>query len=161
MVLLLLLLLPATVLHLLLLAGIPARHRVRSRMMRLPILRMLRLMLLAVIESRHLRRSSTMTALPQININPALVLLGIILQSQFPTDGLDPGFDLLHVPDAVVSLADNNVQMPLACLLRVADALLEDFFGFFDELAVQVDRVRVDAAYGVVFAENVFRGLLV
>ena len=79
----LLLLLPTTILHLrlVLLARIPARHRVRSRMMRLPILRMLRLVLLAVIEVRHLRRSTSMSALPQIDINAPLILLGIVLQS--------------------------------------------------------------------------------
>jgi hypothetical protein len=163
-----LLLLSTTILHLrlLLLARISAaRHRVRSRMMRLPILRVLRLMLLAVIEVRHLRRSTPMlsstTALPQININPALVLLGIILQSQFPTDFLDLGLDLLHVPDAVISLSHDNVQVPLARLLGVADALLQNLFGFLDELAVQVDGVGVDAADGVVFAENVLGCLLV
>jgi hypothetical protein len=135
------LLLLATILHLLLLARIPARHRVRSRVMRLPVLRMLRLVLLAVVESRHLRRSAPMptaAALPQIDVDPALVLLGVVLQSQLPAYLLDFGLDLLHVPDAVVSLAHDDVQVPLPRLLRVTDPLLEDFFGFFDELAVQV-----------------------
>jgi hypothetical protein len=163
-----LLLLPTTILHLrlLLLARIPAgsRHRVRSRMMRLPVLRVLRLMLLAVIEVRHLRRRTTMlssSALSQININPSLVLLGVILQSQFPTDLLDFGFDLLHMPNTMIPLADDNVQMPLACLLGVADALLQNLLCFFDELPVQVDGVGVDAADGVVFAENVLGRLFV
>jgi hypothetical protein len=165
---LVLLLLPTTILHLrlLLLARIPTRprHRVRRRMMRLPVLRMLRLMLLPIIEVRHLRRRTAMlstAALAQIDINPALVLLGIVLQSQFPADGLDLGLDLLHVPDAVVSLADDDVQVPLPCLLGVADALFQDLFGFLDELAVQVDGVGVDAADGVVFAENVLGRLFV
>jgi hypothetical protein len=164
---LLLLLLSTTILHLrlLLLARIPAGpgHRVRSRMMRLPILRVLRLMLLAVIEVRHLRRRTTsmLSALPQININPPLVLLGVILQSQFPADFLDFGFNLLHVPDAVVSLAHNHMQVPLPRLLRVSDALLQNLLCFFDELPVQVDGVGVDAADGVVFAENVLGCLLV
>jgi len=153
-------LLLATILHLLLLARISTRHRVRSRMMRLPILRMLRLMLLAVIESRHLR-SAVPTSLPQIDVDPALILLGIVLQSQLATNLLDLGLDLLHVPDTVVPLAHNDVQMPLARLLRVSDALFEDFFRFLDELAVQVDGVRVYAAHGVVFAENVLGGLFV
>ena len=160
---LLLLLLSTTILHLrlLLLARIPARHRVRSRMMRLSILRMLRLVLLAVVEVRHLRRRTSMPALSQIDINATLILLGVVLQSQFPADLFDLGLDLLHVPNAVVAFADDDVQMSLARLLRVADALFEDLFGFFDELAVQVDGVRVDAADGVVFAENVLRGLFV
>jgi len=160
LLLLLVVLLLPTILHLLL-ARIPARHRVRSRMMRLPVLRMLRLMLLSIIEMRHLRRLPSMPALPQININPALVVLSVVLQAQFPADSLDFGLDLLHMPDAVVSLSDDDVQVPLAGLLRVADALLEDLFGFFNELAVQVDGIRVYAADGVVFAEDVLRGLFV
>jgi hypothetical protein len=129
--------------------------------MRLPILRMLRLMLLAVIESRHLRSAVPTTSLPQIDVDPALVLLGIVLQSQLATNLLDLGLDLLHVPDTVVPLAHNDVQMPLARLLRVSDALLQNLLGFLDELAVQVDGVRVYAAHGVVFAENVLGGLFV
>jgi hypothetical protein len=159
-VLLAVLLLPAILHLLLLLARIPARHRVRSRMMRLPILRMLRLMLLAVIESRHLWRPMP-TALPQINVNPALILLSIILQPQLPTNLLNLRFNLLHMPNTMVPLPHNNVQMPLPRLLRVPDALLQDFFRFLDELAVQVDGVGVHAADGVVFAENVLGGLFV
>jgi len=156
------LLLLSTILHLLLLARIPARHRVRSRVMRLPVLRMLRLVLLAVVESRHLRRAvPTAAAWPQIDVDPALVLLGVVLQSQLLAYLLDFGLDLLHVPDAVVSLAHNDVQMPLPRLLRVTDPFLEDFLGFFDELAVQVDRVRIDAADGVVFPKDVLGGLFV
>jgi hypothetical protein len=160
-VLLAVLLLPAILHLLLLLARIPARHRVRSRMMRLPILRMLRLMLLPVIESRHLRRPMPTTALPQININPALILLSIILQPQLPTNLLNFRFNLLHMPNTMIPLPHNNVQMPLPRLLRVPDALLQYLLCFLDELAVQVDGVGVDAADGVVFAENVLRGLFV
>jgi len=49
----------------------------------------------------------------------------------------------------------------LTILLGVPNALLEDFLGLFDELAVQVDGVTVDFAHGVVFAEDELGGLLV
>jgi hypothetical protein len=159
-VLLAVLLLP-TVLHLLLLARIPARHRVRSSVMRLPILRMLRLMLLPVIESRHLRRPMPTTSLPQVDVDSALILLSIILQPQLPTNLLNFRLDLLHMPNTMIPFTHNNVQMPLPRLLRVPDALLQYLLCFLDELAVQVDGVGVDAADGVVFAENVLRGLFV
>lgn len=128
--------------------------------MRLPILRMLRLMLFPVIESRHLRRAMLSTT-PQINVNPPLVLLGIILQPQLATNRLNPRLDLLHMPDRMVPLADNDVQMALPGLLRVADPLLQDLLCFFNKLPVQVDGVRVDAADGVVLAENVLGSLFV
>jgi len=160
LVVLLLLLLPTTIVHLLL-SRIPARHRVRRGMMRLPILRMLRLMLLAVIERRHLRRTMPAAALSQINVNPPLVLLRVELQPQLPAHSFHPRLDLLHMPGTVVALANDDVQMRLPRLLGVADALLEDLLGLLDELAVQVDGVGVDAADGVVFAENVLGRLFV
>ena len=65
------------------------------------------------------------------------------------------------MPGTVVALANDDVQMRLPGLLGVADALLEDLLGLLDELAVQVDGVGVDAADGVVFAENVLGRLFV
>lgn len=74
------LLLLSTVLHLLLLlAGVAARHWVRSSMVRLAVLRMLRLVLLVVVVVRHLRRS--VAAGLQLDVDAALVLFGVILQS--------------------------------------------------------------------------------
>lgn len=61
----------------------------------------------------------------------------------------------------MVSLAHNDMQMCLPILLRIADALLEDLFCLFDELAVEIDGVVCDAAGGVVFSEDVVGGLLV
>jgi hypothetical protein len=61
----------------------------------------------------------------------------------------------------VVSLADDHVQVRLAVLLGVANALLEDLLGLFDELAVKINGVAVDFADGVVFAEDELGGLLV
>ena len=39
--------------------------------------------------------------------------------------------------------------------------LLEDVFGFFDELTMQVDRIRRDVVLGIVFAEDELGSLLV
>ena len=98
-------------------------------------------------------------ATAQIDVNAALVLLGVILQAELATDLLDAGLDLLDVAGAVVALADDDVQVRLAVRLRVPDALLEDILRLFHELAVQVDRVRGDPALGVVLAEDELRRL--
>jgi hypothetical protein len=152
------LLLPV-VLHLLLLARVSARHGVGSSMMRLAVLRMLRLVLLVVVELRHLRRSVASGL--QFDVHATFVVLGVVLQSKFAADLLHARLDLLHMVDGVVSLADDHVEVRLAVLLGVADALLEDLLGLFDKLAVQVDGVARDFAYGVVFAEDEFGGLFV
>jgi hypothetical protein len=88
-------------------------------------------------------------------------MLSVVLQAEFAADLLDARLNLLHVVHRVVSLADDHVQVRLAVLLGVADALLEDLLGLFDELAVEIDGVAVDFADGVVFAEDEFGGLLV
>ena len=155
----LLLLLLTTVLHLLLLARVAARHRVRSSVVRLAVLRMLRLVLVVVVVVRHLRRS--VAAWLQLDVHATFVVLSVVLQAEFAADLLDARLDLLHVVRGVVSLADDHVEVRLAVLLGVADALLEDLLGFFDELAVQVDSITVDFADGVVFAEDELGGLLV
>lgn len=155
----LLLLLLAAVLHLLLLARVSARHGVRSSVVRLAVLCVLRLVLVAVVVVRHLRRP--IAAGLQLDVHATFVLLGVVLQSKFAADLLDARLDLLHVAGGVISLADDHVEVRLSALLSVADALLEDLLGFFHELAVQVDSVAVDSAHGVVLAEDEFGGLLV
>ena len=67
-------------------------------------------------------------------------------------------FDFLDVVGAVVALSDDDVEMVLACFLRVADPLGQDFLCFFYVLAVEVDRVGIDFPVGVVLAENKLRG---
>ena len=156
---LVMLLLLSTVLHLLLLARVSTRHRVRSSVVRLAVLRMLRLVLVVVVVVRHLRRS--VAAWLQLDVHATFVVLSVVLQAEFAADLLDARLDLLHVVRGVVSLADDHVEVRLAVLLGVADALLEDLLGFFDELAVQVDSITVDFADGVVFAEDELGGLLV
>jgi hypothetical protein len=155
----LLLLLLTTVLHLLLLARVATGHRVRSSVVRLAVLCVLRLVLIVVVEVRHLRRS--VAAGLQLDVHATFVVLGVVLQAEFAADLLDARLDLLHVVHGVVSLADDHVEVRLAVLLGVANALLEDFLGFFDELAVQVDGVTVYFADGIVLAEDELGGLLV
>jgi hypothetical protein len=155
----LLLLVLTTVLHLLLLARVTTRHRVRSSVVRLAVLRVLRLVLVAVVEVRHLRRS--VAGRLQLDVHATLVVLSVVLQAEFAANLLDARLDLLHVVHGVVSLADDHVQVRLAVLLGVANALLEDLLGLFDELAVKINGVAVDFADGVVFAEDELGGLLV
>ena len=156
---LVMLLLLSTVLHLLLLARVTARHRVRSGMVRLAVLRVLGLVLVVVVVVRHLRRS--VAARLQLDVYATFIVLSVVLQSEFTADLLDARLDLLHVVRRVVSLADDHVEVRLAVLLGVANALLEDLLCLLDELAVQVDGVAVDFADGVVLAEDELGGLLV
>jgi hypothetical protein len=153
----LLLLLLSTILHILLLARVSARHGVGSSVVRLAVLRMLRL--LGVVVIRHLRRSVASGL--QFDVHATFVVLGVVLQSKFAADLLDARLDLLHMVDGVVSLADDHVEMRLSVLLGVADALLEDLLGLLDKLAVQIDGVARDFSYSVVFAEDELGGLLV
>jgi uncharacterized membrane protein YedE/YeeE len=155
----LVLLLLTAVLHLLLLARVATRHRVRSSVVRLAVLCVLRLVLVAVVKVRHLRRS--VAGWLQLDVHATLVLLSVILQSEFAADLLNARLDLLHVVHGMVSLADDHVEVRLAVLLGVANALLKNLLGFFDELAVQVDSVAGDFAHGIVLTENELRGLLV
>lgn len=150
----------SAVLHLLLLARVAARHRVCGSVMRLSVLCVLRLVLLAVIEGRHLRWAVA-AVLFQVDVDAALVMFGVVLQSKFAADRLDTRLELLHMASTVVSFADNHVQVRLAVLSGVADALLENLLCFFDELAVEIDGVGVDLAHGVVFTENELGGLSV
>ena len=43
----------------------------------------------------------------------------------------------------------------------ILDALFEDILCFFDELAMQINRVRGDSAFSIVFSENKVRSLFV
>lgn len=102
------------------------------------------------------RRRHTSHRLPrQININPPLILLSLILQSQLPTNLLHPRFDLLNMVCTMIPFAHNNMQMTLSLLLRRPDPRLKNMFRFFYELAVQVYCVAGDAVGGVVLAEYV------
>lgn len=57
---------------------------------------------------RRRRHLSDLSAL-QIDKDPALILLGLVVQAELPANLLDARLDLLHVSRAVVPLADNDV----------------------------------------------------
>ena len=152
----LLLLVLTTVLHLLLLARVTTRHRVRSSVVRLAVLRMLRLVLVAVVEMRHLRRS--VAGRLQLDVHATFVVLSVVLQSEFAADLLNARLDLLHVVHGVVSLADDHVQVRLAVLLGVANALLEDLLGLGatdgdvdGDLLVTADTESADGVTGLAY----------
>lgn len=108
-----------------------------------------------------LARSKRLAALEIDKYTADIILVGPVLQSKLSTHLLDLGLDLLDTSGGVVSLADDGDQMRLSSRLVGTDALLEDALGLLDELAVEIDRVGLDATLGIVFAEDVFGGLLV
>jgi hypothetical protein len=117
----------------------------------------------ALVASRRLRgrgRRRGAAAL-EVDVDAAGVLLGRVLEAELLADALDAGLDLLDVVGRVVALADNDVQVRLAVLLGVADALLENVLGLLDKLAVQVNGIIGDAARRVVLPKDVVRRLLV
>lgn len=97
----------------------------------------------------------------QVDVDAAGVVFGAELQAQIAANLLAARLELLDVAGRVVAFADDDVQVRLAVLLGVADALLEDVLGLLDELAVQVQLVAGHAVLGVVLAEDEFGGLLV
>lgn len=69
------------------------------------------MMLLSTTIRRGLRRRRHLPDLAalQIDKDPALILLGLVVQAELPANLLDARLDLLHVSRAVVPLADNDV----------------------------------------------------
>ena len=57
---------------------------------------------------------------------------------------------------AVVTFSDDDMKMRLPMGFGVSDSFFENVFGFFDELSMEIDCVRVYTAFGVVFAEDKF-----
>lgn len=116
-----------------------------------------------VLARRMARGREIVIHLPasQVDKDPSLICLGAVLQAQLPTDLLHAGFDLLHMPRAVIALTHDDVQVGLVLCARLLDAGLEDILGLLDELAVQVDGVAGHARRGVVLAEDEGRCLLV
>jgi hypothetical protein len=100
---------------------------------------------------RHLMHGATL----QIDIDPALVLLGLVLEPQFAADLLDAGFDFLDMVARVITLADDDMKVVFASAAGGFDAFFEHVLCFLDEEAVQVDCVVLDAPVCVVLAEDV------
>lgn len=110
--------------------------------------------------STLVRRGDRLPTL-EVDVNSPGILLRLIPQPKLTAYLLNLGLDLLHVVCRVVSLADDGVQVRLPARLVRADTLLEDALRLLDELPVQVDAVRLDAAWRVVLAEDVVRRLTV
>lgn len=97
----------------------------------------------------------------EVDVYPALVLLGAVLQAELLAQVLDARLQLLNVADRVVALADDDVQVRLVARLRVADTRLQHVLGLLHELPVQIDRVVGHLVRRVVGAEDVLGRLLV
>jgi hypothetical protein len=106
------------------------------------------------------RRRANLPAL-QVHIDTALVFLRGVLETLLTTYLLDTRLNLLHMARAVISSAHYDVQVSLPSGLGVFYARLQDVFGLFDELAVEINGVLGDAAGAVVLAENELARLLV
>lgn len=130
--------------------------RIRSVVMRLSIL-----LLVVGLVWRGITCGWVCSAAGQVNIHSPLVLLGMILQAKLLTNLFDGRLDLLDMVDRVVTFADDDMKMRLAILLGVLDALGDNLFCFFDELAVEIYGIAIDAADGIVLAEDIVRGLFV
>lgn len=100
---------------------------------------------------RHLVHGAAL----QINVDPALVLLSLVLKPQFAADLLDTGFDFLDMIARVIALADDDMEMVFASASGGFDAFLQHVLCFLDEEAVQIDCVALDAPVRVVLAEDV------
>lgn len=92
----------------------------------------------------------------EVDVDPAGVLLGPVLQAQLSAQLLDLWLDLLDVTSRVMPLADNCVEVSLARCLIGSNPLLKHILRLLDIQAVQVYAVRLDATSRVVGAKDVF-----
>jgi hypothetical protein len=95
----------------------------------------------------------------QVYVDPALILLRPILQSQLAANLLHSRLDLLYVPHAMIALPNNDVQVRLALGLRGTNPLLQNVLGLFHELSMQINHVALLMC--VVLPEDEVRRLLV
>lgn len=114
------------------------------------------LVALPAVHGTHINLSTS-----QVDVDPPLIRLGVILQSELLTDLFDPRLDLLYVSRTMIPLADNNMQVILAGAPCIFDSLLQDILGLLHELSVQIDRIRRHAIGRIVLAKNEVGGLLV
>jgi hypothetical protein len=115
------------------------------------------LLRIALAHWRHVRHRPSR----QIDVYPPLIRLSLILQPLLLTYLLHSGLNFLDVRRTMVPLAHNHVEVCLAGRFCVPDPLFENVFGFLHKLAVQVDRVRCDATFGIVLAKDELGGLFV
>lgn len=63
----------------------------------------------------------------QFDVDSAGVGFGVVVQAELATNLLHPWLDFLYMARGMIALAYNTVEMRLACLLCVANALFENF----------------------------------
>lgn len=97
----------------------------------------------------------------KINVHPTLILLSSVLQPKLLTDLFNPWLDLLDVSRAVVTLANDHMQVRLSLLTSISNPLLQDLLCLFDILTVEVNGICRDLTNSVVFSEDEFGSLLV
>lgn len=95
----------------------------------------------------------------QIDVYAAFVVLGGIVQAELAAEFFDAWFDLLDAAGAVISLADDDVEMALPASLGVTDPGLQDPFSLLDKLPVQVYCIIRDPLRGIILAENIVGSL--
>ena len=108
-----------------------------------------------------LATAATATTIPQINLDPPLVRLGLLAQPHLPTKLFDRRLNLLDMPWTVVPLPYDDMQYRLMLILHFLEALPQDALGFVHELPVEIDLVAPDPVRRVVLEQNIVRGLLV
>lgn len=119
------------------------------------------ILLLSTMLRAMILRTPTMRTAFQINKYPPFVILRPIVQPHLPTNLLNPRPNLLHMIRRMIPLPHDDVQVRRATRPLRPDPVLEDPLGLLYEEAVQVNAVLVDAALGVVLAEDEVSGLAV
>ena len=107
-----------------------------------------------------LSRTQRFAAL-EVDEHSSRILFSAKLESQLAAHLLHLGLDLLHMLCRMIALANNDMKMRLPSSLVLSNTRLENSLRFFDELAVQIDAVPLNAAGCVVRAEDVFGRLAV
>lgn len=97
----------------------------------------------------------------QIDEDSTFVLFGAILKTLLATNLFHSWLNLLYVISAMISLANNDVEVGFSPLPCSSNAFFEHVFSLFNEQTMQVDSVAGDAALSIVLAEDVVAGLTV
>ena len=107
------------------------------------------------------RRRSVGWTSGEIDVYSPFIGFGVGLKVQLAANLLNSRLNFLDMMGAVVPFAHDNMQMCLSCGLGMSDSLLQYILGFFNKLAMEIDGVGGDTAFGVVFTKDIFRRLLI
>lgn len=91
----------------------------------------------------------------KVHVNATLVFFSLVLETQLTANLFDPRLDLLHMIPAVVSFANDDMQMILAPTPRRLDTLFKHILSFLDEKTVKIDSIFLNTTICIVLAENV------